>query len=502
MKILSLNQIIKADQYCLDYESISSIELMERAAKSCFNWIIKNKKFRKIPFIVLAGNGNNGGDGLSLAKMLYLCGAKISVYIINITNHCSNEFIINKNKILKYKIELKILSEKDKFPSLNRKSYLIDAILGIGINRPINKYWKHFFHFINEKKFQSVISIDIPSGLFIEKNNENFEGIIKATHTLTFEVPKLPFFLPDYADYIGQFHLLKIGWKKNYLDKIDTKNFYIDNIYIKSIKKKRKKFSHKGSYGHGMIVGGSYGMMGSIVLSAKASVKSGIGKLSVYIPSCGYQIIQSVISEVIVITDIKKYWISKILIPNKINAIGIGMGMGKHPKTVYALESFLLKKQKIPMVIDADAINILSNKLELLDFLPQDCILTPHPKEFYRLFGSWKNDYQKIDILKKMSNKYKIFILLKGAHTIISTPNGDIYFNTTGNPGMATAGSGDILSGMIVSFLSQGYSSLKSCMMGVYLHGLSGDIASKKLSEESMSAIDIINYIGKAFLKI
>ncbi|WP_185872230.1 NAD(P)H-hydrate dehydratase [Blattabacterium cuenoti] len=509
MKILSLNQIRKMDQYCIDYESISSIQLMNRAAKSCFNWIKQKKYFqnKKNSFIVLSGTGNNGGDGLFLAQMLHLYGAKVSIYIVNISNHFSNEFLIGKNKVLRYNIPLKIIHERDKFPLLNNKSYLIDAIFGIGLNRSINKYWKSFFHYINEKKFQFVVSIDIPSGLFMEKNHYDFTGIIKATHTLTFQVPKLPFFLPTYEEYVGKWNILNIGWKNDFFQKMHTKNFYIDNKYIYSIyKKERKKFSHKGDYGHGIIIGGNYGMIGSVILSAKASLRTGIGKLSVYVPYCGYDIIQNSIPEVIVITDKKKYWISDIIISNdiNINAIGIGVGMGKNPKTEYALESFLIKikYKKISIVIDADALNILSNKLELLNILPKNTILTPHPKEFYRLFGPWKNDYHKLDILKKMSIKYKIFIILKGAHSIISTPYGNLYFNSTGNPGMATAGSGDVLTGMIISFLSQGYSPKKSCIMGVYLHGLAGDIALKKLSKESIISSDIINYIGKAYQNI
>ncbi|WP_185871653.1 NAD(P)H-hydrate dehydratase [Blattabacterium cuenoti] len=508
MKILSSNQIRKADQHCIDSESISYTKLMERAAKGCFDWIIHNKcfKIRKIPFIILVGNGNNGGDGLSLSYMLHLYGATVSVYVVNITNHFSNGFLINKNKILQHKINLKTINEGEKFPSFDQRSYLIDAIFGIGLNRIIHQYWRSFFRYINDIKFQEIISIDIPSGLFMEKNHDNFEEIIKATHTLTFQVPKLPFLLPNYEDYVGNWHLINIGWKNDFIEKMKTENFYIDNEFIHTIykKKTRKKFSHKGNYGYGIIIGGSFGMIGSIVLSAIASFRTGIGKLSVYVPSCGYNIIQNSIPESIVDIDKEKHWISNISISNKnINAVGIGMGMGIHPKTRYALESFLLKNNQLPMVIDADGINILSYKLKLLDLLPKEkTILTPHPKEFKRLCRPWKNDYEKLHLLKKMSTKHKIFIVLKGAHSVISTPNGNLYFNSTGNPGMATSGSGDVLTGIIVSLLSQGFSPKESCIMGVYLHGLAGDIASEKLSNESLIANDIIDHIGDAYLKI
>ncbi|WP_185873853.1 NAD(P)H-hydrate dehydratase [Blattabacterium cuenoti] len=509
MKILSKNQIKKIDKFYLEKEDISSIELMERAAKSCYYWILHHfPSIKKVIFLV--GKGKNGGDGLALAKMLFQKGIIINIYIINISNNFSNEFIINKKKILRYGIKIKNIYEGDIFPLFfqKKKYILIDAIFGIGLNRIINNiYWKNFFKFINKNKFLSVISIDIPSGLFIEKHQKEFI-IIKATHTLTFQFPKIPFFLPDYADYIGSWNLLDIGYKKNITDNISVKNFYIDKNYIQYIYKKRKKFSHKGDYGHGLLIGGHYGMIGAMILSAKASFKIGIGKLSIYTPKCGYNILQNSIPEAIIKTDINNYFISNI--PNnlpkylKIKSIGIGMGIGKNPKTIYALETFLLKNKKLPpIVIDADAINIISTKLKILDYLPKNnTIITPHVKEFYRLCGAWKNDYQKLDKLKKISNKYKIFIVLKGPHTVISTPNGNLYFNSTGNPGMATAGSGDVLSGIITGLLSQGYSPKNSCILGVYLHGLSGDIASKELNEESIMANDIINYIGKSYKKI
>ncbi|WP_185859901.1 NAD(P)H-hydrate dehydratase [Blattabacterium cuenoti] len=506
MKILSLNQIKKIDQYCIDNEDISSIELMERAAKSCFYWIMNHfQPIHKV--IILAGNGKNGGDGLALTRMLYQHGVDITVYILYISNHLSTEFIINKNKIFKYGIELKTINEGDPFPFLNRNSILIDAIFGIGLNRSINKYWRSFFHFINDKKFTSVISIDIPSGIFMEKNkeDEDLEVIIKADHTLTFQVPKLPLFFPDYADYVGKWNLLNIGWKDQYINNIPVKNFYLDKKCIRSIYKKRKKFSHKGNYGHGLLIGGHYGMIGSMVLSAKGSFRIGIGKLCVYVPRCGYSIIQTIIPEAIVKTDLRDNFISHIPNDIPVNAIGIGMGMGKNPITAYALESFFINQnnnKETHLVIDADAINILSDKLNILNFIPENTILTPHPKEFRRLNGPWKNDYQKLDKLKIFAQKHTFYIVLKGAHTVIATPNGDLYFNSTGNPGMSTAGSGDVLTGMITGLLAQGYSPKESCLMGVYLHGLSGDLASIELNEESIIAGDILNYIGKSYQEI
>ncbi|WP_185851000.1 NAD(P)H-hydrate dehydratase [Blattabacterium cuenoti] len=507
MKILSLNQIKDADQYCIDNEDISSIELMERAARKCYDWIINffDKKLKKV--ILLAGRGKNGGDGLSLAKMLSEHGIIVTIYELNISNNISKEFIFTKKKIIKYGIELKYINDGDPYPSFkNEGDCIIDAIFGIGLNRPINNpYWISFFHFINEKKFKYVISIDVPSGLFIEEKKDIlYKRIIKSTHTLTFQVPKLPFFFPDYEDYIGKWFLLDIGWKEEYTHHMSVKNFFIDKKSIHSIYKKRKKFTHKGNYGHGLLIGGKYGMMGSMVLSAKACLRIGIGKLSVYVPSCGYQIIQTLIPEVIVVTDPKKYFISKIPTQNlsSVNTIGIGMGIGKNPETSFALETFLKKNKKKSLVIDADGINILSDRVELLSYLPEETILTPHYREFSRLYGTWINDYQKLDKIKEISIRYTIYIVLKGAHTVISTPDGELYFNSTGNPGMSTAGSGDVLTGIITGLLSQGYSPKESCLLGVYIHGLSGDLASMEKTEESIIAGDIIDYIGKSYQKI
>ncbi|WP_317167327.1 NAD(P)H-hydrate dehydratase [Blattabacterium cuenoti] len=501
-----MNQIKQAEKYCIDQKQISSLELMDRAAENCFKWIIKHYQIKNKSFIIFSGNGNNGGDGLSLARFLYTYGVQVSVYILNISNHFSDEFLIQKNRIIKNNINLHHLYEGEKIPNFDKKNYIIDAIFGIGLNREIGNFWKNFIDILNKKKFSLVISIDIPSGMFIETNNNHkSKKIIKATHTLTFYTPKIPFFLPDYEEYVGKWWVINLGVHKDYFQKIYTKNYFVDCEYIRSIKKRRKKFSHKGNYGHGLIIGGSYGMIGSMVLAGKACLRSGIGKLTIYTPHCGYSILQNGIPEAIIKTDKKKFFISKIDDLPKITSVGIGMGLGMHPKTQYALESFLLKiskRKKTNLILDADAINIIANKLDMLRILPKNTILTPHPKELFRLFGTWKNDYEKLNLLKEMSNKYHIFFVLKGFYSIISTPSGELYFNSTGNPGMSTAGSGDVLSGMIVSFLSQGYSEKDACIFSVYLHGLSGDIAKNELCEESIISSDIVDCIAKSFQKI
>ncbi|WP_185882427.1 NAD(P)H-hydrate dehydratase [Blattabacterium cuenoti] len=514
MKILSSYQIKKLEQDCIDHEHISSIDLIEKAATSCFNWIIHHKYLLTKTLkniILLVGTGKNGGDGITLAKKLYLYGYNITtIYIVNIANHESNEFVIQKNNIIKYGINIEYIYENQTFPLFNNpyNTLLIDAIFGIGFNRPITSiYWISFFNYINNQNFSNVISIDIPSGLLMEEEKSNM-AIIKATYTLSFHFPKISFFLPDYADYIGKWYLLNIGWKENYVNNIITKYFFIDKYMISKIyiKKKRHKFTHKGTYGHGLLIGGSYGMIGSIALASKASLKTGIGKLSVYIPRCGYTILQQFIPEAIVQTDNHDFFIQKIPLSFKVNSIGIGMGMGdKNEKTSNAVKTFLLYQKKyenIPIVIDADAINILSKTLNFVNYLPYNTILTPHPKEFYKLCGSWKNDYHKLEKLKTFSQKNNIFCVLKGAYSIISTPDGYLYFNSTGNPGMATAGSGDVLSGIITSLLSQGYSQKEACIFGVYIHGLSGDIAAEQKSEESIIAEDIINYMDQSYQKI
>jgi ADP-dependent NAD(P)H-hydrate dehydratase len=274
----------------------------------------------------------------------------------------------------------------------------------------------------------------------------------------------------------------------------------IDKHEIKKRYKPIDKCTHKGIRGHALIIGGSYGKMGSVILASKACLKTGCGLVTAFIPKCGYEIVQIAIPEVMVITDDYLEHITSINFDLKLQAIGIGIGMGQHADTQHAFFNFL-KMNKVPLVIDADALNILSLNKEWLSLLPKKTILTPHLKELERLIGNWDSEMEKFEKVKELSAKYNLIVVIKGAPTMI-VDGGTVYENTTGNQALATAGSGDVLTGIITSLIAQCYEPIDAAILGVYLHGLTADIAFSEMSYESFIASDIIATIGEAYLHV
>jgi len=344
-----------------------------------------------------------------------------------------------------------------------------------------------------------IVAVDIPSGVFADKPSSSVK--IKANYTITLQQPKLVMLLPQYYEYVGDWCAIDIGIDRNYINTIDSNYFLVEKNDIHKILKLRKKFDHKGVYGHALIAGGSYGKMGAVVMASNACIKSGAGLTTVYIPACGNKVLQTAIPECMCIMDKAEKQLSQFNALKDFKTIGIGIGMGTSPATSKAFLSFL-KSYKLPLVLDADALNIISSVKKNVSFIPEHSILTPHPKEFERLFGKAENDFVRLELLKNSAIKLNCVIVLKGANTAIATPDGKIYFNTTGNPGMAKGGSGDVLTGIITSFLAQGYTSFECAMMGVYLHGLAADLAIKKIHPNALVASDIVNHISDAFKKI
>lgn len=344
-----------------------------------------------------------------------------------------------------------------------------------------------------------VISIDIPSGLFADQNStDEAVNIVMADYTLSFEFPKYAFFIAENNEYVGDWHVLSIGLHSDFINSTQVKNYMLTASSCFKLLKARNKFSHKGTFGHGLLISGSIGKMGSTVLAAKACLKTGIGLLTSHIPYSGNIILQTAVPELMVNLDRFENYISEIPDLSNYNAIAIGPGIGTQEQSQNALK-LLIQNSNLPLVFDADAINILAENNTWLGFVTPNSILTPHPKEFDRLAGKSMNDFERLETVKDFSVKYQVFVILKGAHSAIACPTGECYFNSTGNPGMATAGSGDALTGMILSLLAQNYSPMEACLLGVFLHGYAGDLAAKKLGYESLIASDIIKYIGKAF---
>lgn len=501
MKLFTCQQIAAIDQQTMKLEPISSIDLMERASMQVTDWILHHIDYPQ-SFWIFAGPGNNGGDALAIARLLAQCNFNCTVFLSTFGRELKGDPAINFEKLQKQgKVNIQTIDSENSIPKIPKQVIIIDGLFGSGLNKPLDGLAKKIVAQINQSEAK-IISIDIPSGLFGEDNSaNNYENIIKANHTLTFQFPKLSFLFPENNQKVGNWEVLPISLHPNAIQETESRYHYLTHEMISAKIKKRDKFSHKGTFGHAMLIAGSYGKMGAAVLASKACLRSGVGLLTTHIPRLGYEIMQNSIPEAMISIDSSDVAFSEIPELSSYSAIGVGPGLDKKQETQSALKNLLLSQPK-KMVIDADALNILSGNQEWYSLLPENTILTPHPKEFERLTGASSNSFDRLQLQVQFSIKYKVILVVKGAHTSISLPNGDIYFNSTGNPGMATAGSGDVLTGIILSLLAQGYSPEDAAILGVYLHGRSGDLAVKKWGPQAMIAGDIIKHLGKAFMQL
>ncbi|PSR54769.1 bifunctional ADP-dependent NAD(P)H-hydrate dehydratase/NAD(P)H-hydrate epimerase [Adhaeribacter arboris] len=499
MKILTAAQTRAADAFTVKQENIPSLTLMERAARAFVGWF--ENKFSASPaqpILIFCGPGNNGGDGLAIARLLYQHNYLVRVYILPTTNSYAPDFTANLER-LSEEIKKMYLHQLADLPNSLDNAIVVDALFGTGLNRPLTGFIAELIEQIN-KSSATVIAVDIPSGLFTDAPNAATDRIIQADYTLSFELPKLAFLLPANAPYVGEWAIAPIGLNANFIAETESSYFFISPDVPVAILKPRPKYAHKGTFGHALLISGSYGKMGATVLSARACLRSGVGLLTVHCPAVGYTILQTAVPEAMTLTDTENNFISQLPDLSTYTAIGIGPGLGKNPATRQMVKQ-LLATARVPLVIDADALNIMAEDESLKNALLPDSILTPHPKEFERLAGSAENDYHRLELLKEFCQKHTCYVVLKGAHTCIGTPAGTCYFNSTGNPGMATGGTGDVLTGIITALVAQQYSALDACILGVYLHGLAGDLAKIENGEQALLASDIIQYLGKSFLK-
>jgi NAD(P)H-hydrate epimerase len=503
MKIFSAAQIKQWDTFTIENEPISSVDLMERAATACCKWLI-GKNFGTFHFRIFCGKGNNGGDGLAIARMLIEHKCLVTVYILEFGNIGTVDFQTNLARLHKCTTDIHFIQSSDFFPAIDSTDIIIDALFGTGLNKPMEGISATLVNHLNNSA-AIKISIDLPSGLFADPQDAAHKSskghsIIKANHTLSFQNYKLAFLLPENEGYCGEVHLLHIGLHPLFEENEPADFELVDEATIKTIYKPRKKFAHKGTYGHAALLCGSQAMMGAAVLSSLACLRSGVGKLTGFIPQCGYEILQTAVPEAMAAVAGENYLSSAAGI-EKFSAVGIGPGIGMYPSHKKLLTE-IFEQVKAPMVIDADALNIMAENKELLNLIPSQSILTPHPKEFEGLFGKTSSDCERLDQAEKKSTEFNIYIILKGHHSFISSPGGKSYFNSTGNAGMATAGSGDVLTGILTGLLAQGYSPAESCLLGVYLHGMAGDFAAAEFSQEAMLAGDIIKCMPNAFKSI
>ena len=499
MKILDKEQIRQADTYTIENESIKSIDLMERASRAFVHQFV-GRFHPDTPVKVFAGKGNNGGDGLAIARLLLNHGYRVTAYVVQFTDKASQDFQVNRSRLEKMNAGHIIdLYEHTELPVLNAGEVVIDAMWGSGLDRPIKGFARNVIQMINESDAH-LVAVDIPSGVYCDGINDD-EVKIRADYTYTFQLPKLAFFLPEEQDYTGEFKILDIGLDQEFINYRDTPYYFVNQTLAKPFLKKRKKFQHKGHFGHSLVMAGAYGKIGAAVIMAKACLRSGSGLLTVYTPACGYQPVQTAFPEAMVLSDINHDIISTIPDTTPFDVIGIGPGIGQDQQTVQAFEK-LLDVWKGKMVLDADALNILSEQKSLWQKLPKQAILTPHPGEFDRLTGNSKDSLERLDKLKNLSKDTDTVVVLKGAHTAIAVPSGKVYFNSTGHPGMATAGCGDALTGIITGLSAQGYEPEQAAVFGVYLHGLAGDLAGCDKGMEGLITRDLIEHLPDAYKQL
>lgn len=495
MKIFTVENIRLADLYTIQNEPVSSVQLMERASSLCAEWIFSNCKHHT-KFAIFCGNGNNGGDGFAIARMLYLKGFDIEVFINKEQLKFSDEALINYKRLKDISgISLRDFNETLRY-NFDEKTVFIDALFGTGLSRKPEGIFKKVIEVLNSKN-NPKISIDIPSGLFTDQINDKISTIFKADYTLTFQFWKKAFLHPETGSFAGKVIVLDINLAQEFIENTPTADFVIDDEVILNIFKVRQDFAHKGTYGKSIIVGGSYGKIGAVVLATRSALKTGSGLTFVLAPNCGYEILQTSVPEAMFIDGGEK---NIRQIKDQENTVfGIGPGLGTEKETEKALLEFL-KNYQSPLILDADALNIISKNKDYLELIPKKSIITPHPKEFERLFGKTENSFERLDLAKTKAKELNIYIVLKDHHTQVITPEGTVFYNITGNSGLAKGGSGDVLTGIITSLLAQKYTEEEATILGVWLHGKAADFAAEKYSKEAMQPTDVIDEIGNVFL--
>ncbi|HUX83705.1 MAG TPA: NAD(P)H-hydrate dehydratase [Chitinophagaceae bacterium] len=493
MKIFSAPQIRRIDALTMEREPISSLDLMERAAGVCTSWIC-SRFDTGVKTFVFCGPGNNGGDGLAIARMLRFRGYPVEVWMPGISGHLSADCQANLDRLPPEILHR--AKDDSQLPLPQKGDLVLDALFGTGLTQPPSGLAARAIEQINQCG-ATVVSVDIPSGMFPDRHPGQ-HPVVRADHTLSLETWKISFLMPGTGDWAGSVHILPLGLDPKALQEIPTPFYLTGPEDISRLLAPRPLFSHKGNFGHVLLLCGSYGKMGAAVLAARACLRSGAGLVTCMVPEKGYAVIQTAVPEAMCITYVPGQ--ENFLSPEeleKYTAIGIGPGLGESPEAARLVH--LVLENSRPLVIDADGLNLVARHPEWMKDIPQGSILTPHPGEFERLFGKAPDPFARLELLQRQSVQHRLHILLKGRYTAIACPDGRCFFNPTGNPGMATGGTGDALTGILSGLLAQGYSPEHATILGVYLHGLAGDFAAASLSEPSMLASDLIENLGEAF---
>ena len=502
MKIFTAAQIHELDKYTIENEPIESIDLMERAAKALTRAIM-DEYSSLMPVIVFAGPGNNGGDALAVARMLAENNYTVTVYLFNVNGKLSNDCAVNKVRLMDNRRVKNFIEVRQEFdpPVLEEGMLIIDGMFGSGLNKPLAGGFASLVKYINSSA-ATVVSIDVPSGLMTEDNTYNVRAnIIHADLTLTLQHVKLAFLFKENQPYVGRLKVLDIRLSKEGIQKLDANYTMLEENDVRQMIQPRSAFAHKGDMGHALLIAGSYGMGGAAVLAAKACLRAGCGKLTVHSPKKNNMVLQMSVPEAIIQLDREETTFSEPIDTEEYHVVGIGPGIGTSEQTAIAMIS-QIRRSQCPIVADADALNMLGTHRSWMQQLPKGMILTPHPKELDRMEGNSADSYERLVKASNLAERIQGYVILKGHYSALCMPDGHVIFNSTGNAGMATAGSGDVLTGIITGLLARGYKQAEACLLGMYLHGLAGDIAAKELGEESLIASDLIQYLPKAFKRL
>ena len=490
MKIPNIQAARKADAYTIEKEPITSVDLMERAATQIYFWLMKKLKTKEVSIKLFCGMGNNGGDGLVLARLLASQDIYAQVYIVHVSDSFSHDCEVNYERLKAItEVPMFEIFSADDFPKIDDNDIIIDALFGSGLSRPLEGLAAEVVEHINDNH-AIRIAIDIASGLNGDAIANTSTPIVRADYTVSMQFPKMAFLYPENEPFVGKWDVLDIKIHPDYIENVETDNFYTTDEMIRPLLHQRGKHSHKGTYGHALLVAGSIGKTGAALLASEACLRSGVGLLTTHLPKSAMLPLQVYLPEAMISPDMSDNYFSEVPDLQPYNAVGVGPGLGKAEETVNALKH-LIQDVHVPLVLDADALNIISENKTWLSFLPERTIITPHPKEFERLFGKTDNSQQRLELQREMSQRFNIIIVLKGANTSVTFPNGTCFFNSTGNPGMATAGSGDVLTGIILSLLAQRYTPEEAAIIGVFMHGRAGDKAAADKGMEVMIASDI-----------
>ena len=496
MKILNAEEIRLADRYTIEHEPIASIDLMERASMAFVKAFEKHfPPPRKV--WAMAGTGNNGGDALAISRLLSERGYEVHACIVRISEHASADMKCNELRLRRESnVPLHELRPGDAFPDIESDAVIIDGLFGSGLKRPLSGFAAEVIESLNALPC-SRVAIDIPSGMFTDRLSS--PPVFRSDLSITFQCPKLAFFMPENEEYTGYWKVVDIGLDRSFIERLESPWLTTEPEDLQAVWRPRKKFDHKGRFGHVLLAAGKQGSIGAAILAARAGLQSGAGLLTVHLPACGYTAMQTAVPEAMVHIDNAYDAISEIPVDEKYSCVAAGPGMGTSPATAGAMEE-LLRSVKVPLLLDADALNLLALHPEWWSFLPEKSILTPHPGEFARLAGKSESHFERVEKAREMAMERKVLIVLKGAFTAVCLPDGHVFFNRSGNPGMATAGSGDVLTGVIAALLAQGYAPADATRLGVYLHGLAGDLAAEEHGELGVTAGRISEKIGHAGL--